>query len=486
MMHRLLERQLKKIAYKDGEISPEQAKKFIRLVDQAYMDADGDRKLLEHALDVSSKEMQNLYKELEISAKKEIKANEEKYERLVENLKNYYFFYTYDTNRVFTYLSDSISNILGYNKEEFLIHDIKYFSDDLINKKAIIYSKKSLIGEKQPPFRVSVYHKDGTLRYLELTEFPHFDKDGQVKEVEGIARDVTREVKYANELQKVLDLQKNIVFLSSGKEIAFVNKTFLDFLGYRSLEEFLKHHSCICEKFVRNDHYFHLGKVPVGMSWIEYIQTIESGYKRIVSIVDKNRLPHAFTVSVSAFSKDEYIVSLTDISSTVINQINLENKVLHDKLTQAYSREYFDLNYKAMIEKSKISGEKLGFMMLDIDHFKKVNDTYGHNVGDDVLKRLVSIIKSSIRFDDILIRWGGEEFIVLALLKSTDNLHVIAENIRKNVKKAYFNSVEHITISIGVTFYHENEEIKETIKRADDALYKAKESGRNRIVKSWS
>jgi len=452
-MHHLLERQLKKIAYKGGGLSPEQAEKFIFLVNQAYIDADDDRKLLENALDISSKEMQGLYEKLEASAKKELDLSEKKYKRLVENLKSYYFFYTYSTDRVLTYLSDSITDILGYSKEEFLADPTKYLSDDPINKKALRYSRKSIAGKIQPPYKISVYHKDGTLKYLEISEFPIFDDIGHVKEVEGIARDITEEISHSIQLQKVLDLQKNIVFLA---------------------------------EFIHDDNYFHMGKVPENMNWLEYIKTLEAKEKRIVSMLDKNGIPHAFTVDINEFNKNEYIISLTDISSTMTKQINLENKVLHDKLTQAYSREYFDLNYRVMIDKSRLNGEKLGLMMLDIDHFKKVNDTYGHNVGDEVLKKLVSVVKNSIRLNDTLVRWGGEEFIVLALVKSTDSLYATAEHIRKSVEKAYFNSVGHITISIGMTFYKENENIRDTIKRADDALYKAKKNGRNRVEKNWS
>jgi len=485
-MHHLLERQLKKIAYKDGGLSPEQVEKFIFLVNQAYIDADDDRKLLENALDISSKEMQGLYEKLEASAKKELDLSEKKYKRLVKNLKSYYFFYTYSTDRVLTYLSDSITDILGYSKEEFLADPTKYLSDDPINKKALKHSQKSTAGKIQPPYKISVHHKNGTLRYFEITEFPIFDDNGHVKEVEGIARDITEEISHSIQLQKVLDLQKNIVFLADGKKIKFANKAFLDFFNYRTIEDFLKEYNCISEKFIHDDNYFHMGKVPENMNWLEYIKTIKAEENRIVSMLDKNGIPHAFTVAINEFNKNEYIISLTDISSTMTKQINLENKVLHDKLTQAYSREYFDMNCRVMIEESRISGEKLGLMMLDIDHFKKVNDTYGHNVGDDVLKRLVSVVKNSIRLNDTLVRWGGEEFIVLALVKSTDSLYATAEHIRKSVEKAYFNSVEHITISIGMTFYKENENIRDTIKRADDALYKAKNSGRNRVEKNWS
>ena len=138
------------------------------------------------------------------------------------------------------------------------------------------------------------------------------------------------------------------------------------------LEDFLKQYSCICKKFIHDDHYFHLGKVPENMHCLEHIQTIGPEHNRIVSMLDKNEIPHAFAVSVNAINNEEYIVSLADISSTMARHLNLEEKVLYDNLTKAYSREYFNVNYRLMIEKSKISGEKLGVIMFDIDQCKQV------------------------------------------------------------------------------------------------------------------
>lgn len=121
--------------------------------------------------------------------------------------------------------------------------------------------------------------------------------------------------------------------------------------------------------------------------------------------------------------------------------------------------------------------------MFDIDKFKDVNDTYGHNIGDIILKRLVKVVKESIRENDILIRWGGEEFIVILEIESIEKLRQVAEHIRMKVENNNFTEVNQITCSFGITLHKDNETMDQTIERADKALYSAKNSGRNKVSK---
>ncbi len=123
----------------------------------------------------------------------------------------------------------------------------------------------------------------------------------------------------------------------------------------------------------------------------------------------------------------------------------------------------------------------ISFFMFDIDHFKKVNDTYGHHVGDLVLKILGNLIKNYIRKSDVAIRWGGEEFLVVFLNCKCVDAYEIAEKFRKLVESYKFPDIKKITISGGVTEYIPNEDIKITLQRVDKLLYRAKNLGRNQI-----
>ena len=120
--------------------------------------------------------------------------------------------------------------------------------------------------------------------------------------------------------------------------------------------------------------------------------------------------------------------------------------------------------------------------MFDIDHFKRINDTYGHDIGDDVLVNLSELVKTCIRETDIFARWGGEEFMLLLPHTTMLNASKLAERIRAIIEKNNFPTVGTITSSFGVTQYVNTDTAETFTKRVDRALYKAKETGRNRVI----
>jgi diguanylate cyclase (GGDEF)-like protein len=128
--------------------------------------------------------------------------------------------------------------------------------------------------------------------------------------------------------------------------------------------------------------------------------------------------------------------------------------------------------------------QRFGIIMIDIDHFKRVNDTYGHDVGDKMLVQLSRKFEQATRNSDYISRWGGEEFLICCTTISENDLYIIAENIRKMIVNAEFEIKENITISLGCAMIQANENINELVKRADVALYAAKNNGRNQTVVS--
>ena len=118
-------------------------------------------------------------------------------------------------------------------------------------------------------------------------------------------------------------------------------------------------------------------------------------------------------------------------------------------------------------------------LLIDIDHFKNINDTYGHDVGDKILETLGEVLKKSVRAGDIVCRWGGEEFLVILPDTSIKEAVKIAEKIRKKVKENSFDNVK-ITVSIGIAAFEGD--FEKAFKKADENLYKAKKSGRDRVV----
>jgi diguanylate cyclase (GGDEF)-like protein len=120
--------------------------------------------------------------------------------------------------------------------------------------------------------------------------------------------------------------------------------------------------------------------------------------------------------------------------------------------------------------------------MLDIDHFKEVNDTYGHSVGDEVLVNLTRLIRDKIRNTDALVRWGGEEFVILCGDTPIQNAQFLAEKLRVAIEGATLIKQQQVTCSFGIAEMIPGEDPKKLFERADKALYSAKEGGRNRVV----
>lgn len=159
----------------------------------------------------------------------------------------------------------------------------------------------------------------------------------------------------------------------------------------------------------------------------------------------------------------------------------LEILALHDPLTKAYNRNYFNDFLNNEMQRIEKIGEDLSLIMLDIDYFKKINDTYGHEKGDYVLIELVNIVKKEIRKNDVFARYGGEEFIIVMPEMDVLKGKEVAERIRKVVSNTKLDTVGTITISLGVTQHYKGDTQKTIINRVDKAMYNAKENGRNRV-----
>ena len=302
------------------------------------------------------------------------------------------------------------------------------------------------------------------------------------KLIDNITKEKEKYKQLTIKLHKILDTQDNMVLLTDGKNVEYGNKRFLEFFQVDSFEEFEMIHGAIYDKFVENDRYFHLKKIKNGVFWIDAIKTLPKEQK-IVALLDGRFNVHIYAINITDFSDKSYLISLHDISGTMIKTLELEDKVIHDKLTGAYNREFFETHIYTIITNPAYESVFTALAYIDIDHFKSINDTYGHDVGDIVLKDLVRVIKDFSRVDDILVRFGGEEFLLILQVKSLESASRALEHFRHVIEFHKFKGLDKtITCSFGVTLYRDNEEITETLKRADTALYKAKNNGRNKVV----
>ncbi len=157
-------------------------------------------------------------------------------------------------------------------------------------------------------------------------------------------------------------------------------------------------------------------------------------------------------------------------------------KINTDNLTGLKSREYFENSLRDQLKVIRKTENRLAVMMLDIDYFKEVNDTWGHLYGDQILKRIAAAMEELMKEQDVVARYGGEEFIILSRYESERETIETAEKIREAVARMEHREKHTTTISIGVTVVQPGEDVYRIIRRADDNLYTAKQNGRNQTV----
>jgi diguanylate cyclase (GGDEF)-like protein len=153
-----------------------------------------------------------------------------------------------------------------------------------------------------------------------------------------------------------------------------------------------------------------------------------------------------------------------------------------DQLTGLWNRRTFDHRLDEAVAHRRRHIGTFSLLLIDMDHFKNINDHYGHIIGDEVLKRFAEVLHERLRQNDVDARWGGEEFAVLADGANLERAFVLAEQIREAVENSNFDGIPRLTVSVGLAEYQSGESGAQLLNRADSALYEAKRAGRNRVV----
>lgn len=180
-------------------------------------------------------------------------------------------------------------------------------------------------------------------------------------------------------------------------------------------------------------------------------------------------------------------VQVEDVTEEVAGERLLSGLAMKDVLTSAYNRRYFDRRLSEELERSKRYDRCLGLVMLDLDHFKEINDRYGHQFGDAALREAVSRWTCSLRSSDLVARYGGEEFCVLLPETGREESMALAERLRASIAASdisYRDLGARVTASAGVAFYREGDGPDDILRRSDEALYRAKAAGRDRVEAS--
>ena len=281
---------------------------------------------------------------------------------------------------------------------------------------------------------------------------------------------------------------EGVYFVDNSRTITFWNKGAERISGFNSNEILGKH----CYENILN-HVDDSGK-QLCFDGCPLSKTIIDGQRRETGVYLHHKDGHRVSVSVRAIPLliDGNIIGAVEVFSDDKNQAEISKKIdelttlaLYDQLTELPNRRYLDSFLDNRLRDFKELGIPFALAMMDIDHFKIFNDTYGHDVGDLVLKMLAKTIKNLVRKNDLIGRWGGEEFLAIITGVSEEELKLILEKVRALVEKSVLrheNKPLNITISIGTTTASKEDTAASILKRADNALYMSKDNGRNRVT----
>ncbi len=287
---------------------------------------------------------------------------------------------------------------------------------------------------------------------------------------------LTESQKYIKTIESQMALiDKNIIFSSTdidGK-ITEVSNAFYKISGYRKEQLIGKMHRIVRHPDMKASFFDKLWNT---------ITRNETWHGEIKNRKKDGTFYWLETMIYPKYDADGNKTGYTAISHDITDKKRVEELSMTDQLTQIHNRLYLTNSFVREIKRAKRYGFIFAVIMIDIDHFKEVNDTYGHDTGDFVLSAVAKILQSTIRETDILGRWEGEEFLILLPHTDIFEAEKLAEKLRQSVEGYSFDTVGRKTCSFGVSVFNlEEDDCKETLKRADKALYSAKNSGRNRV-----
>ena len=416
-------------------------------------------------------------------AERALRESEERYRTLVEQASDGIFIANGDGKYVD--VNSAGCKLSGYTREEILqltMHDVTKLSAEKPLRFKELQEGETVISERE------MIRKDGTLISVEISarQLP----DGRFQ---GIVRDITARKKAEDRLRQLSKAVEHspasIVITDIHGSIEYINPKFTAVTGY-TLDEVRG----------KTPPYTFESSVMQPEILAEHSQAIHSGKEWHGEILNHRKDGTAYweAVSISPITDSNGVITHfvavnEDISARKedeekIRRLNagLEQLAITDYLTNLYNRRYFMQRGMEEFKRARRNNQPLALLMMDIDHFKKVNDTHGHEAGDMALQQVAAILKSSLREIDILGRMGGEEFAVLLPNTSSHEAVILAERVKKTISGTSVEILDAsltITISIGVAILtDEISGIDNVLKNADVAMYQAKRYGGNRVV----
>ncbi len=407
----------------------------------------------------------------------QLKQSEEKFRTISENSPTGIFIYT---DRII-YVNRALVAMSGYSTKE--LYEMKIW--DLVVK----------------PMRQQV--KQMALRRLKGEKFPHQNSDAQdITKKNGMKDNsaTTETIKYdggyagLGTLTDVTDIKKTkarLKLLAKAMEqtdelvritdkngiMTYVNDAFVAHSGYKHIE-LLDHPSNILKSGQHDDTFYK-------KLW----ETLLAGktYSNVLANKKKDGQIYYEELTISPmFDEHHRIENFVATGKDITQRIKMEQKLKQyattDELTNLSNRRRGNEILDIEIDRFHRYQSNFAVLMIDIDHFKLVNDTYGHDIGDQVLQQLSKVLSLHIRKSDALMRWGGEEFLIVAVHVNHAEIVSFSSKLNTAVRSYTFDIKNNITVSIGATLCQKNDTKASLLKRVDKALYRAKKEGRDRVV----
>jgi diguanylate cyclase (GGDEF)-like protein/PAS domain S-box-containing protein len=367
----------------------------------------------------------------------------------------------------------------GYGADEILGRNLRILQGPDTDPEVIARLRACLTDDTYFEGQTVNYRKDGTPYNVQWSISPVRDDSGRVTHYVSVQQDITARLRAEAErdmLAEALQVVADPVMVTDFQHrVVFVNQAFEHVTGYAA--------------------DMILGQTPR----VLYEGTGSEGTYEVIAVELEARRPvheqvtirtreghllhtvHSVTPNHQSDPRlARNISSFTDVTDLVRSAGELHKQATTDVMTGLSNRRAGELALQALLEE-RVSGRPLSVALCDIDHFKRVNDTYGHLVGDRVIALVAQGITTQVRGDDIAVRWGGEEFLIVLPGASLAAALRTAERVRAAIESVSDDEAGPVTISIGVTEAVAGDDGASVIKRADDALYAAKSNGRNRV-----
>jgi diguanylate cyclase (GGDEF)-like protein/PAS domain S-box-containing protein len=386
--------------------------------------------------------------------------------------------------------SDEVYRIFGEHPQSFIPSFEGFMSFLNDEDKSSLHEVITLSIQNDEPYNIEhhVIRRDGQFCYVNGSGHTQYNEKKEPVAMIGKVLDITERKKELLQLQKteaqlkllgqaIEQTDEMIRITDKNGLITYVNEALVAHTGYRRIELIGQNMSIFKSDQQDPDFYKEL--------W----ETISSGktYRGIMINRKKDKTIYYEEQTITPIFDDtkhiqHYVSTSQDITERIALEEQLKELATIDSLTEISNRRKITEEIESEIVRAKRYDVPFAIAMFDLDYFKEVNDTYGHDIGDYVLKKISRLISQYVREGDSFGRWGGEEFMLIFPNLSQEKAMLTADKLRELVANCSFNKVPEVTISIGVCTYTKGETIKTLLKRVDDALYAAKETGRNRVV----